>query len=76
MSCPERDLPPLGHLLQRIEAMEAAMLTLFDRQDGLEKALAFEISQRRAFEDMVIAMTRLQRRIDELEADGARGTGQ
>lgn len=72
MSRPERDLTPLGHALRRIDALEAAMLSLCDRQDQLEKALAFEMGQRRAFEEIVVAMTRLQGRIDELESDAAR----
>jgi hypothetical protein len=72
MSRPERDLTPLGHALRRIDALEAAMLSLCDRQDRLERALEFETRQRRAFEEMVIAMTQLQRRIDQLEAAGAR----
>jgi hypothetical protein len=74
MSRPERDLTPLGHAHQRIAALEAAMLTLYDRQDRLEKALEFEMRQRRAFEEVVVAMTRLQRRIDQFEADAARRT--
>jgi hypothetical protein len=72
MSAPDRNLTPLGFALQRIEKLEAAMLTLYDRQERLEQQLAFETRQRRAFEEIAVALTRLQRRIDEFDA-GATG---
>jgi hypothetical protein len=74
MSAPDRNLTPLGFALQRIEKLEAAMLTLYDRQERLEQQLAFEIRQRRAFEEIAIALSRLQRRIDDLDAGATRKT--
>jgi hypothetical protein len=69
MSAPDRNLTPLGLALRRIGALEAALVTIFDRQDRLERQLDFEIRQRRAFEEIAVALTRLQRRIDDLDAE-------
>ena len=51
----------------RIAHLEAALVTLLDRVQMLERALAFEVAQRETMETVLVKLAGLPCRMDRLE---------
>jgi hypothetical protein len=56
----------------RLLHLEAAFLDLLNRTKSLESQLQFEVSQRRAIEEMVVKLAMLPGRVDQLERENRR----
>lgn len=63
----------LADLELRCAQQEAALLALLERVAVLERALAFEVGQREAMEQVILTLTGLPKRMDRIEADARAG---